>query len=465
MDWNATPKRSTLASSFLSSSLSPSSPSTQQEASAYFSAAGSCKRRYAETVEDAASAGSSSSGDMHSSNSLFLDCESLQHSLKRVRLSSSPGELRLQRDLRHLVLSSRWIPVDEDLWCLQQSSPSQQQQQQHQPHGDDAAGAPRIVTPPCSNVQLQRLTTATLKMTVILPTKARNNNDIKNRNHIHTTTTLAHVWIQIPRLYPHRPPVVTQITYSEGAIPNTVDAPHANTHYLDHGHGDHQHQHSPESVMLHPDVPTKEWFSGSGENLVDEQQHQQQQQQHSRIHSIVFTNEGESMLAGLPCITTTATTTVYAPWSPIQRLGDALDCIIERLLAAHVNIPHSSSTSVSPSSAGQHTHNHTATTSTTDIDNQNPHNHEDASVARLSRFWHEKETASYSTTSIHSPSHLHTEADRATEIQIHRARSDSNMLGLLHGSDDATNVASFQPNRFDQGYERESPWSSMDVSM
>ena len=46
----------------------------------------------------------------------LFDCQSLQRSLKRVRLSSSPGELCLQRDIRDLVLSHNWIPVDEEAW-------------------------------------------------------------------------------------------------------------------------------------------------------------------------------------------------------------------------------------------------------------------------------------------------------------------------------------------------------------
>jgi hypothetical protein len=458
MDWNATPKRSTLASSFLSSSSSPSSASASTE-DACFSAVGSCKRRYAQTMEDAKVAAAASSGDFDSSSSLFLDCQSLQHSLKRVRLSSSPGELRLQRDLRHLVLSSRWIPVDEDLWCLQQASHSQQPQ----PHCDDAAGAPRTTATPCSNVQLQRLTTATLKLTVVLPnTKIRNTNNHHTNNHTNINdnqvTTLAHVWLQIPRLYPHRPPVVTQITYSKGAIPSTDNAHHQDYH--------HQRQHSPESVMLHHDVPTKDWFAE--DNLLEKQQ---QETHHARIHSLVFTNEDESMIAGsgVPCVTTTATSTVtvYAPWSPIQRLGDALDCIIEHLMAAHMNT-NVSQQHASPSFRLEQ-HAHTKTTSTTDMDNQSPNqHHDDFSVARLSRFWHEKEIPSCSTHSLNNISSQHTEADRATEIQIHRARSDSNMIGLLHnnGGDDATNVRQFPPNRFDLGYERESGSSaSMDVSL
>jgi hypothetical protein len=370
MDWNATPKRSTLASSFLSSSSSPSPHSTQE---ACFSVTGSCKRRYAHTMEEksaesAASAASlyagTNAGDTNSSSSnLFLDCESLQHSLKRVRLSSSPGELRLQRDLRHLVLSSRWIPVDEDLWCLQQTHSQQQQS-----HGDNAAGAPRTPATNSNNgVQLQRLTTATLKLTVVLPrTRIKDNQQ-----------TTAHVWLQIPRLYPHRPPVVNRIAYSQSAQDP-----------------DHSHHSAPELCMPHYDVPTKDWFPEGDTLLVEEkQQQQQQQQQDSRIQSLVFTTD-EYMLTRTP----TTGPTVYALWSPIQRLGDALDCIIQHLMAVNVNISHSSS----PSSVEQHEHTNTTTQTC-----------EDASVERLSRFWHEKETASCSPP----------EADRATEKQ--RPRSDT----------------------------------------
>lgn len=95
------------------------------------------------------------------SDALLLDCQALQRSLKRVRLSCSPGELRLQRDIRHLVLSEHWIRLSDSAW---QS--------------------------PCQKVRLERHTDPLMLILKV--------------QHVM-------VWIQIPRMYPHRPPCVTRI--------------------------------------------------------------------------------------------------------------------------------------------------------------------------------------------------------------------------------------------------------------
>lgn len=56
--------------------------------------------------------GNGSRKRLSSIDSTALDCRSLEHSLKRVRLTCSPGELCLQRDLKHL-LGSCWRRVEE----------------------------------------------------------------------------------------------------------------------------------------------------------------------------------------------------------------------------------------------------------------------------------------------------------------------------------------------------------------
>lgn len=86
------------------------------------------KRRSISCVSISGSRNSSRShSNAHSSPSTFsfFNCESLQRSLKRVRLTTvvSSGELRLQRDLRHAVLHHRWIPVqkidtEEEEWSV-----------------------------------------------------------------------------------------------------------------------------------------------------------------------------------------------------------------------------------------------------------------------------------------------------------------------------------------------------------
>lgn len=106
-------------------------------------------------------------GDTNSSSasltSSSFDCQSLQHSLKRVRLSSSPGELRLQSDLRQLVLNGPWEQVQEDTWSC-----------------------------PSLSCSLERSSVDPLCLLFIF------------RN----TAACA---LQFPRMYPHQPPILSQM--------------------------------------------------------------------------------------------------------------------------------------------------------------------------------------------------------------------------------------------------------------
>ena len=132
------------------------------------------KRRYSDT--------SSSSPIMQldrTESTSSLDCQSLQRSLKRVRLSSSPGELRLQLDLRQLVQGHEWIKTAEDVW--------------HWPR---------------TQCRLEQSQVDPLRLVFFVP----------GRNA--TTTRL---WIQIPRMYPHRPPSITQIQHVNAT--STLGAP------------------------------------------------------------------------------------------------------------------------------------------------------------------------------------------------------------------------------------------------
>jgi hypothetical protein len=93
-----------------------------------------------------------------------LDCHSLQTSLKRIRLSCSSGELRLQRDLTALSHFG-WQTVEHET-------------------GD--AYLPQW--------RMGRTTTLTLLDPLRLQFRV-------------STVSL---WIQIPRMYPHRPPVIAR---------------------------------------------------------------------------------------------------------------------------------------------------------------------------------------------------------------------------------------------------------------
>ena len=109
-----------------------------------------------------------------SNNSCPLDCQSLQSSLKRVRLSCSPGQLRLQRDLKALVLTEGWTQIDDSNYEL------------------EAANG--------SNIRLSQVDP--LRMVLTIPLQFHQQQQ-----------QVAHCWIQIPRRYPHRPPNIPRIDF------------------------------------------------------------------------------------------------------------------------------------------------------------------------------------------------------------------------------------------------------------
>jgi len=106
----------------------------------------------------------------------LLDCQSLQHSLKRMKVTSaSPGELRLQRDFKHAVHSAGWIPAENcgNAWKVPATAGGGHgwmwvRQSLHDP----------------------------LQLTV----------------QYETVWTL---WLDVPRLYPHRPPTVRRIVFHD----------------------------------------------------------------------------------------------------------------------------------------------------------------------------------------------------------------------------------------------------------
>ena len=127
------------------------------------------KRRYS----DATTPSSSPRMELDRTESTnSLDCQSLQRSLKRVRLSSSPGELRLQLDLRQLAQSNEWVQSAEDVWLW-----------------------------PRTKCRLEQSPVDPLQLIFHLPCPG-------------SCQSTTRVWIQIPRMYAHRPPIVTQIQHA-----------------------------------------------------------------------------------------------------------------------------------------------------------------------------------------------------------------------------------------------------------
>lgn len=115
-----------------------------------------------------------------SSASSSSDYQSLQSSLKRVRLSCSPGELRLQRDLRDLI-GLGWHLIGSDNENLDVNSISfESNPRWYLPGGTVPA-------------EVHFLDAHRLVLHLKLP------------------TDVGRIWIQVPRMYPHRPPTVSRI--------------------------------------------------------------------------------------------------------------------------------------------------------------------------------------------------------------------------------------------------------------
>eukprot|EP00980_Cylindrotheca_fusiformis_P005810 scaffold1223_cov119-Cylindrotheca_fusiformis.AAC.13 len=106
----------------------------------------------------------------------LLDCQSLQSSLKRVRLSCSPGELRLQRDLKFLGGDNpnHWYPISDRCWNYYDNDDDDDDSNSN----DDAI--------------IQLHWTDSLRLVLQYQETGR-------------------IWIQIPRMYPHRPPTISRI--------------------------------------------------------------------------------------------------------------------------------------------------------------------------------------------------------------------------------------------------------------
>lgn len=139
------------------------------------------------------------------SSSSSLDCQSLQSSLKRVRLSCSPGELRLQRDLGCLPAMG-WTPETDIQDDCMMDSPMGSASNGGVGGGPASTGSGTAARPfalesnprwflQSSNLsaELQLLDPLRLVLSIQRPQRC------------------SRLWIQIPRMYPHRPPVISRI--------------------------------------------------------------------------------------------------------------------------------------------------------------------------------------------------------------------------------------------------------------
>ncbi|KAL3792870.1 hypothetical protein HJC23_004795 [Cyclotella cryptica] len=102
-----------------------------------------------------------------------LDCQSIGQSLKRVKISTSPGELRLDRDIELLLSSKTWTSTENN-----------------SPNGgrinEISSQNARLVRDPVDPLRLRLTVLRSMERWMFL--------------------------IQMPRMYPHVPPVVTRVS-------------------------------------------------------------------------------------------------------------------------------------------------------------------------------------------------------------------------------------------------------------
>jgi len=150
---------------------------------------------------------------MSSSSSSSFDCLTLQHSLKRVRLSSSPGELRLSSDLNELVtgngLRTKTLASTTKTTVEEEEAPWEQNKEDEWEC-------------PARQWRLERCPVDPLRLFFFCPASGQvnhnylynNNNHHFNHNHNINSNNNADgvvcLSLQFPRIYPHKPPKATR---------------------------------------------------------------------------------------------------------------------------------------------------------------------------------------------------------------------------------------------------------------
>lgn len=132
-----------------------------------------------------------------------IDCHSIGLSLKRVKISTSPGELRLDKDIESLISGKRWTSTANHGSSLDRRG--------SRIHVELYSHHARLVRDPVDPLRL-RLTC--LHQT----TSSSNNNTSSDNNNAQRPASSPlppELWtflIQVPRMYPHVPPAITRVT-------------------------------------------------------------------------------------------------------------------------------------------------------------------------------------------------------------------------------------------------------------
>lgn len=363
-------------------------------------------------------------GEKRNSSDENADCNMLQSSLKRVRLSRSPGEFRLQRDLKTLDaiewgsshVASNALNFATTTWI----------------HRNTGA----------------RLTMVdSLRICLFLPMTAAQQNrkcstsvdpeqQYQHQLHSYHRDYRWRIMIQIPRMYPHSPPVVTRI---EGLSLDTIainELPPGVQHHPSRNDKSKNENDGGASVRSSPGVTTSESLFFTESQLA----------RSTSCKSITSTEAHNGSLA--PSVVGNTKVIEWNQWSPITGLGELLTFILG---VAESNL------SATPLISMM-----TAISATMNI-NESKTNFEPSMAFNTSRMSHSSSSSLSSVSSASSISSwgkrfsINHENDRATSW-----RGGSNAVAETMMSDEnattisiRTNVSGesfLSPNRFDMGY-------------
>jgi len=346
-------------------------------------------------------------GEKRNNSDENVDCNLLQSSLKRVRLSRSPGEFRLQRDLKTL---------DAMKWGSSHVAPN---------------ALNFAATTWIHRSSGARLTMVdSLRICMFLPMTATYQN-IQNSTGVDPQQQYQHqlhsyhrdyrwrIMVQIPRMYPHNPPVVTRV---EGL---SVEGIAINEAHPNSRNGKRKNENDgASSVHSTPGVTTSESLFFTEAQLA------------RSPSSGTMTSTGTNTTSKLSTVSGIGKTIEWNRWSPITELGELLDFLLGTAL----------------SNLSTTTMNTTTRATPTALADTNDHFEQSMAVttARMSS------SSSSSLSSVSSASSISSWSNRnyykgGNNIVAETMMSDENATT----SSNKTNVSGLSflpPNRFDLGY-------------
>ena len=136
-----------------------------------------------------------------------IDCHSIGMSLKRVKISTSPGELRLDRDIESLIAGKRWTSTaNHGLGDNENHCKSSLDRRGSRIHVELYSHHARLMRDPVDPLRL--------RLTFLDQITSSKHNDY-NAQRSTSSPLPPERWtflIQIPRMYPHAPPSILRVT-------------------------------------------------------------------------------------------------------------------------------------------------------------------------------------------------------------------------------------------------------------